>query len=108
MAVSLPEHEAEGSGVELPEGPELFFGIVSPLGVPWREVAAALGRSLDRYGYKTDLIQLSKLLTPRYEGAREDDRVVHYIGCGNRICREEGTHDAIARLGVADIHDRRV
>ncbi len=46
-----------------PLGPELVFGLVGALGSPMEAVADALGRGLDRVGYRSSLLRLSDALT---------------------------------------------
>lgn len=85
-------------------GPELYFGLVTPIGVPNGELRDALTSALHRFGYDVVLIRLSSYLDaalgqPDFAGEHEDDRVMHYIQSGNAWCARLKRHDAV--LGPA-------
>jgi deoxycytidylate deaminase len=95
-----------------PGGPELYFALVTPIGVSNKQLFDALAAALSRFGYDVVLIRLSSYLDAAlgqqtFTGAHEDDRVMHYIESGNQWCARLGRHDAVLGPALVAVQLRR-
>jgi len=100
---------------ESPYGPELVFAVVAPVGTPFTEFYDKLAGDLLAYGYKTQLIKLSQVLSDNaaargtaIERTPEDERIRKLIAEGDRYCEELKQRSAVALQGVAEIRAHRV
>ena len=87
--------------------PELFFGIVGPIGVDLEPVISVLCQELLTVGYSHNPIQLSRQIE-RFFGSEhsdetEDKRIANLMDQGTRLRSESGCGDAVAWLGIAEI-----
>lgn len=97
------------------EGPELFVGIVGPLGTDLGAVCDELARELAGVGYKSEIVRMSALLksVPTFErdlGRElwfEDERIAAFQTAGDEFRRRARTGAALAHLAVAFIRDLR-
>jgi cytidine deaminase len=95
----------------MPEGPELFFGLVGAVGTDISAAAAQLTLELHRVDYKAKVIRLSRLLgdLPRFvhlqalAEAPEDERIDAHMKTGNVLRALADNGDAVARLGINEI-----
>jgi deoxycytidylate deaminase len=95
--------------------PELFFGIVSPVGADIMATVTALKKSLEEKGYETHHIKISdrfkdlaefvgfKSLKPE----TRFDRVSTYIKFGDYL-REEFGNEFLAAFAISEIAERRL
>ena len=96
----------------LKKGPELFFGLVAPLGVDLELVQEVLEEALDSVKYQTRRVHLIELLneidqyaeTPEQELDRRIDRLQE---AGNHFRKKTGLPDALARLALTAIRKER-
>lgn len=86
------------------DGPEIYIGLITPLGAPSDELEDALKSELARYSYHSHPIRLSKLLERLEDGLprHSDERTAELIDRGNRLTEIYGAA-AVARLGVQEL-----
>lgn len=91
--------------------PELFFGLVGPVGIELEQVIGCLKSELERFGYKSTEIRLSALLSqlerysslPKAGEVPEDQRINEYMDAGDDFREALGRGDALAALAVAEV-----
>ena len=76
------------------KGPELFFGLVSPIGADLELVCDELNHQLSRMGYQTHTIKLSELIrsTEKFKNlpmTPEDIRISEHMAAGTDIRETE-------------------
>lgn len=83
---------------------EIVVGIVAPIGTGLDVAMVRLGEALHGYGYRTEEIRLSDLLTldKRTSGYYE-----RRMNAGDLICRDVGSADAVAGLAVSRMQELR-
>ena len=73
------------------EFPELFFGLVAPIGVDLTETVRPLKASLERFGYTVETIKVTDLFREidycdvRLQDKPSEKRFISYITFGNRL-----------------------
>lgn len=91
--------------------PELFFGLVGPIGTDLTLVEKALTKSLEALGYHCTSIRLVDLIEDELEvPARQlpvDECYKILMQRGTEFCENEGAKDALAALGVATVPEFR-
>lgn len=93
--------------------PELVFCLCAAVGTDTRTISDALSNELHAVGYTPVPVRLSKLMTelPGFEFldqiAEEDERIRQSMHAGNEIRRIVGHADAVARLALTPIRDKR-
>ncbi len=92
--------------------PELFFGLIAPVGSDLSGIIEELKRSLVDVGYQTETVHLIELIheLERWKDLPEtplDDRINKHMDAGNELRRETKRGDAIAMLGVGNIQKLR-
>lgn len=99
---------------EQPFGPELIFAVVAPVGTPVQEFHDKLAGDLLAYGYRTERIKLSDVLTENaaargepIASSPEDARIRGLIAEGDRYCKELEQASAVVLEGVLEIRSRR-
>lgn len=115
IAPAVP-HQPDGfpliaESIYPPNGGELYFGFVSPLGTDVQPVRDALDTSLKARMYAIEPVKLSALIeevdrTGRIRKAPEFDRIHTLQEAGNRL-RETYGHDIIAKLACARVKVHR-
>jgi cytidine deaminase len=96
-----------------PKGPELFFGLVGAVGSRLSVITTALKHSLDRLGYQVEVIRTIELLhqIQEYDKTMErspvDRRYTTYMDAGDRFREEMGLGDALARLSIGYVKNKR-
>lgn len=89
--------------------PEVFFGLISPIGVDLDLVQSELSEGLRRVSFTPKLIKLTDFLRehPEWFDLRfetEFQRYEKFIQAGNRFCRVSKRRDALAVTGIAQIY----
>jgi cytidine deaminase len=93
--------------------PELVFCLCAAVGTDTKIVSDALADELQAVGYTPVPIRLSKLMTelPGFEFLNEltaeDERIRHSMHAGNEIRRIIGHADAVVRLALTPIREKR-
>lgn len=96
--------------------PELFVGIIGPVGTDLALVVECLLEELRRVSYNPIEIRLSKLIAacPAYSSldglvsAPEDERINSYMDAGDSLRASLKHGDAVVRLAIAKIQEIRV
>ncbi len=96
-------------------GPELFIGIVGPLGTDLAAARDELVRELAGVGYESEIVKMSALLKSVPAFGRdlgevpgfEDERIAAFQKAGDEFRRRARTGAALAHLGVAFIRNLR-
>jgi deoxycytidylate deaminase len=93
-------------------GPELFFGLVGPVGTNLDLVVEVLSNQLSQVKYISKQIRLSELLDDipgliKKKPKTRDDRYQIYMDAGNKLRRKSGRNDALALLSVIKIRGER-
>ncbi|WP_038059723.1 anti-phage dCTP deaminase [Thioalkalivibrio sp. ALJT] len=96
------------------KGPELFIGLVGPIGTNRDEIYTALNDSLHSYGYETKRVRLSSTLhevdglewLPEIHGD-EFTRIERHMRAGTKVREITGRADALAYFAVAEIRRLR-
>jgi cytidine deaminase len=101
------------SSRDKPYFPELVICLCAAVGTDTGAVADAFAAELKAVGYTPELIRLSALM-PQIPGleflatiSAEDERIGKSMKAGNEIRRVIGHADAMARLALSEIHNRR-
>lgn len=101
----------EDQSAAWPRNSELFIGLVGPIGVDLDRIVGAITAQLDRVGYKSETVHLTKILqvVDGYEAPASpaDERYEFLIQKGDEFCERLERRDAMAILGVAEIEDVR-
>ena len=89
--------------------PEVFFGLISPIGIDLDLVQAELAEALRRVAFKPKLIKLTDFLKEHrewfdLEHKTEFERYEKFIEAGNTFCRQARRRDALAVTGIAQIY----
>lgn len=96
---------------ELPYRPELIFCICAPLGTDTTAVTDAISASIDGVGYIPVPIKLSALMMNLLDVEKppkfEDERIRYAMHAGNSIRKHMKENDALARIALSEIHDKR-
>lgn len=100
--------------------PELFFGLVGPVGVDIDAVVENLKITLEDMGYEPVVIHLTELLeaaisrvqksskhTTDHQLTRDETQLSSKISSGNLFRKQVGNGAALAALGVMDIQSKR-
>jgi cytidine deaminase len=93
--------------------PELFFGLVAPVGSELSRVTEDLERALGEVGYKTETIHIIEQIheLDRWKDLPEsplDVRIHKHMDAGNELRRLTDRGDAVAMLGVGGVRKIRV
>lgn len=97
------------------DGPELFIGIVGPLGTDLAAACSELTRALAGVGYETREVRMSQLLRSvqdleerlSRESWFEDERVEAFMKAGDGYRRRARSGAAIVHLAIAFVRDLR-
>lgn len=96
------------------DGPELFIGLVGPVGTDLGMVMATLTDELQSVGYRTVEIRLSRLLRELQPNrhlddmvGQEDNRIDAHMDAGNELRRTVGDGGALALLAAARVTAER-
>jgi deoxycytidylate deaminase len=87
--------------------PELFFGIVGPIGVDIDAVVENLKDQLERVNYKSSIIHLTKYLGIQPDNSSYFARYTSLIKGGNAVRLKAQDNAAMAALGIGAIRDAR-
>jgi deoxycytidylate deaminase len=88
-------------------GPEVYIGLITPLGSMTDEVDQTLKDSLRHYHYNAEPIRYSHLLAdPESVSSYEDERTDVLIKLGNQLTGKYG-NDAVAKLGLRRLRTLR-
>ncbi len=96
-------------------GPELFFGLIGPVGTDLQVVSEILDQELKNVGYESSEIRLSALLRAcaKYKDLApfgtgpEDERIDAHMNAGNDLRATMQRGDAVALLAVSAIRQKR-
>lgn len=90
---------------------ELIVGLVCAVGTDYRPVADAIGSTLGRYRYSTQIIKISELIEALTDqplvDSPETKRISTRMDAGNYACQKTGRHDIWALAAIAEISRRR-
>lgn len=91
------------------ERPEVFFGIIAPIGIDLNLVQTELTNALRRVTFTPKLIKLTDFLRDHPEWfdlshGSEFQRYEKFIEAGNNFCHEARRRDALAVTGIAQIY----
>lgn len=97
---------------ETVQKPELFFGLVAPVGSDLSRVTEDLARALAGVVYRSHTIHLIELIheLEKWKEVPEDPldvRIGKHMDAGNELRRVMGTGDAIATLGIGAVQTLR-
>lgn len=100
------------SAVQKITEPELFIGLVGPIGVDLDLVYEQLSDNLKIVGYSCNLVKITDILREVPFSIKVDDssytkRYMSLISEADRICRDYGSSDFLARLAMARIREFR-
>ena len=92
--------------------PELFFGIVGPMGLGGSVISSALEKGLLAVKYESEVVHVIELLHnfKRWQEMPEtpaEERYWKHIEAGNELCDLMGRGDALAILTLGEIRKRR-
>jgi hypothetical protein len=92
--------------------PEIFIGLVGPIGVNLELVIEQLSTQLKIVGYDTDLVKITDILRDKPFSINIDEssytkRYLSLISEADRICKDYGSPDFLARLAIAKIREIR-
>ncbi|MGQ3354685.1 MAG: anti-phage dCTP deaminase [Phreatobacter sp.] len=90
------------------DNPELFFGIVGPIGVDIDSVVSNLRQSLMQVGYESVIVHLTNRLNVNVAPTSYFDRSETLIREGNAFREAAKDNRAMAALGITAIHEHRV
>lgn len=91
---------------------EIIIGICTPIGTPKDRVIEGMKSTLIEYGYDTEVISLTSLITEYYEnnhslklGKTEAySRLKHKIDGGNQLRKKYGNRSVLAELAIKKIN----
>lgn len=89
-------------------GPELFIGLVSPIGAGLSLVCEIMTEKLSSFGYQTHVIQLSNLIREidqfkNLETHPEDERIEAHMNAGTQLREEMERGDILALMSLLEI-----
>lgn len=99
----------QDSLVSVGDGPELFIGLVAPLGVDTDSVTDSLKGALAAVGYECSVVRMSGLLkaiagvseTLPPDGAPEDERIDKYMDAADRLRQVAGSGSVLVHFAMA-------
>lgn len=95
-------------------GPELFFGLIAPVGTDLNSVYEQLCAELKKVGYEPFLIRLSDLLSdlPDFQYLSiyeyEDRRIESRMDAGTQFRKGTSSGSILAQLGIMKVRDYRL
>jgi hypothetical protein len=93
--------------------PELFFGLVAPIGVNLETTATELARSLERHGYTVRIIKVTDIFSTigginvKVQKKPLIKRYNTYIRFGNEVRKKYNDDSVLAALAISWIAARR-
>lgn len=103
----------EGDPFTAQPGPELVFGLVGPLGVDLDQLIKILREELDRVGYGSTVIRLSRMLNDvkglktKLKTKPEHERIKSHMAAGTELRSSTEIGGILARIAVAAIQRER-
>ena len=116
MKKNKKNKQTEDRTFQLEEFPEIFIGLVSPLGVDLDIICDELSTLLSDVGYSTEIIKLSKILQEKsikkiheenIMESPEDERIKSYMNAGNSLRAKFERNDALSLLSITQIRKKR-
>lgn len=95
-------------------GPEVFIGLVGPVGTDFDRVVELLTAELKGLDYGCSEVRMSSLIPsiPRFSDlrniTREDERYRQYMAAGTAIRKAASNGRALAQLSIADVCRKRI
>jgi deoxycytidylate deaminase len=97
------------------ENPELFIGLICPVGSDATELSSVIIDELKEFDYDCEIVKLSKILfsTKRFEkrlrsiGTVEPRRIEELMKCGDELRKVCKTGEILAALGTAEVQELR-
>nr|WP_246549026.1 anti-phage dCTP deaminase [Ancylobacter oerskovii] len=94
------------------KNPELIIGLVGPIGVDLDLVFEQLSAQLKNVEYNSHLVKITDILTNppfliKIDNRSYTKRYLSLISEADRICKEYGSADFLARLSIANIREIR-
>lgn len=108
-----PTAPAESPDRQVAEFPEIFIGLVGPIGTDHKEIIRLLTEALRDVNYKAETIRFSKLLHayPKYqhlaEIKKEEERYRKHMEAGTEVRKMFGQGSALAQLAISEIWSLR-
>jgi cytidine deaminase len=110
-----PEEYLSGDPLKSKDGPELVIGVVAPVGAKLTQLCNVIETELTKFGYSSEVIRLSKLLTELKPYAKlrkkkfpsEYERVMSYMKAGTGLRTLTARGDIMALLAVSKICEIR-
>lgn len=101
--------------IPLNDGPELFIGLIAPLGVDTNAVTDALKGALAAVNYKSEVVRMSGLLkgigsvakTLPNENAPENERIEGYMDAADKLREQVGSGSVLVHLAMAWLQEER-
>ncbi|MBI1264593.1 MAG: hypothetical protein GC187_07650 [Alphaproteobacteria bacterium] len=91
--------------------PEIYIGLVARLGIDTDQFKSVLSKVLSRYGYKTEQIKISdivsQLFSITYKKHEPEKRISGLIDNCNRLRRETSKFDILTYVAVKEIREIR-
>ncbi|WP_369186555.1 deaminase [Streptomyces sp. R08] len=90
--------------------PELFIGLIGPLGSPTDKMRDFLKAEFEQCGYQPFVVRLSDELARLLPTLSpfEDERTDQLIQAGNKVCSSTGHGNAVARLAIHKVMRQRM
>jgi len=107
--------ESKMESKQVIKGPEVFIGIVAPVGIELSEIILFIEDTFKELNYKSEVIRLSKLISeiPRYnklnsfiEGP-EDIRIEKHMDAGDHLRKTTNLGNALIHLALLKIKEYR-
>ena len=98
-------------GPPMAGGPELIFGLVTPVGTNTSQLAERLRTALSQWNYRSIPIKLTDYFNqqaPPPQGEFEDHRIHRLISAGNEWCQDHNDNRAVARIALLMIRAARL
>ncbi|RWM21186.1 MAG: deoxycytidylate deaminase [Mesorhizobium sp.] len=94
------------------KNPEIFIGLVGPIGVNLDLVIEQISTQLQIVGYESTVVKITDILRSPPFSIKVDDssytnRYLSLIAEADRVCKDYGSPDFLARLAIAQIREVR-
>ena len=86
---------------------ELVVGIVNAVGTEYKRVLDPLKDRLHGFGYEVREVRVSQLLPKTVSGAKEYDRIKHYMHQGDELRKKSGNNAILAAGAICKIKELR-
>jgi len=107
------ERQIPIGAAEVINGGEIVLGLVARVGVNLQYIQDLITENMNKYGYRTISIRVSKLMHDYLENLSDDgyaneyERIIAYMDAGDAIRRQTGRDDAMAIAAMVEIARNR-